>query len=42
MKVSIEPQYQGDSRRPEWFNITYVVGNGRPAQQYLRNSPGGR
>ncbi|HDR9337760.1 hemagglutinin repeat-containing protein [Burkholderia multivorans] len=42
VKVSIEPQYQGDSRRPEGFNITYVVGNGRPAQQYFRNSPGGR
>ncbi|WP_373453004.1 MULTISPECIES: DNA/RNA non-specific endonuclease [Burkholderia] len=25
VKVSIEPQYQGDSRRPEGFNITYVV-----------------
>lgn len=40
--VSIENVYNGNSIRPESFNITYQIGNERPKQVVFANAPGGK
>ena len=40
--VSIENVYNGNSIRPESFNITYQIGTERPKQVVFANAPGGK
>jgi hypothetical protein len=41
VKVNIEPNYAGDSVRPDDFKIEYSIGDGRPVILDFKNTPGG-
>jgi len=41
VSVDIRPVYMGDGRRPDMFEITYIIEGKRPETVKLKNSPGG-
>ncbi|MDQ9036416.1 DNA/RNA non-specific endonuclease [Acinetobacter seifertii] len=42
VKVSIQPIYSGNSKRPDSLKITEVIGSGKPITNTLRNTSTGK